>query len=171
VPPPAPRRRRIRDPRHPAAGLAALLLVALLTGFFAWTTAEPFWLAAGHSASGTATVGRCEGKGVLHRCLASFTSRSFTAKDVTLVGADRTEGARVPARMVSGSGRIAYAGTADGLRVRWSVGLTLILVCGAAVAWVTGARRLPSGRGRTGAVVLSFAAPLLLFAGMLAATF
>ena len=73
--------------------------------------------------------------------------------------------------MVRSGDRIAYAGSTDGLHVRWGVGLGLVLVCGALIAWITGARRLLGRTVRTGAVLLSFAGPLLLFVGMLAATF
>jgi hypothetical protein len=53
-----------REPRHPAVGLAALVTFALLAGFFSWVSAEPFWLALGHSRAGTATVSSCTGTGI-----------------------------------------------------------------------------------------------------------
>jgi hypothetical protein len=169
------RDRPLRHLRRPGTGLAGLVFVALLAGFFAWTSAEPFWLAVGHSSAGTATVTRCAGNGVLRRCVATFTGPAFTAEGVTLLGArsgrEKSEGAEVPARMVRSGDRIAYAGRADGLHIRWGAGLGLILVCGAMIAWITGALRLLGRTARTGAVLLSFAGPLLLFAGMLAATF
>jgi hypothetical protein len=174
-PRPPSKERPLRHLRRPGTGLAWLVLVALFASFFAWTSAEPFWLAVGHSQAGTATVTRCAGDGVLRRCIADFTGPGFTAQGVTVLGAttdrQRSEGATLPARMVRHGDRIAYAGSADGLHVRWGVGLGLTMLCGVLVAWATGARRLLGGKARAGAVLLSFAGPLLLFGGMLAATY
>ena len=170
APPPPSRRLPVREPRHPAVGLSALLLLALLTSFFAWTSAEPLWLSVGHAEHGTAIVTRCEGSGVLRRCVASFTGRASSAESVPLVGAERAPGAVLDARMVPG-GRLAYSGSVDGLRIRAWLGLGLVLLCGLVIAWVTGARRLPTRGARSGALALSLAAPLLLLVGMLAATF
>jgi hypothetical protein len=182
----APARRQRPDKplkplRRPGSGLAALLLFALLSGFFGWTAAEPLWLALGHAQRGTATVTRCSGQGVLRRCVATFTTpgtestNGFTVDDVTLLGArpgaDKAPGAHLAAEMVRRGDRIAYAGDRNGLHVRWGVGLGLTVLCGLGIAWVTGARRLIGRRARTGAVLLSLAGPLLLFAGMLASTF
>jgi hypothetical protein len=161
--------------RRPGAGLAGLVLVALLAGFFAWTSAEPFWLAVGHAQAGTAKVTRCAGDGVLRRCIANFTGPGFTAESVTVIGArpgpEKAEGATLAAQMVRKGDRIAYAGSRNGLHVRWGAGLGLTLLCGILVAWATGARRLLGRKVRAGAVLLSFLGPLLLFAGMLAATY
>ena len=163
--------RRRRGTRRPASGLSMLLLLALLAGFFAWTTAEPLWLAVGHARAGTATVTGCEGNGVLRRCVASFAGPGYTVRGVTLVGAAKAQGTSVAAQMVRRGGRIAYAGTAEALRVRWAVGLGLVVLCGVLIAWLTGALRLPTRRGRVTAVVVSLAAPLLLLAGMLVGTY
>jgi hypothetical protein len=169
------RDRPLRHLRRPGTGLAWLVFVALLAGFFAWTSAEPFWLAVGHSKAGTATVTRCAGDGVLRRCIATFTGAGFTAEEVTLLGAqpdrEKVEGAEVPARMVRPGDRVAYAGSTDRLHLRWGAGLGLILVCGMLITWITGARRLLGRQARIGAVLLSFAGPVLLFVGMLAAAF
>jgi len=161
--------RRLRETKRPAGGLAALLLLSLLAGFFAWTSAEPLSLAAGRGAVGTATVTRCQGKGVLRRCVATFRSPAFTAERVTLLGGTKAVGVEVSARMVSRTGRIAYVGGNEGLHARWSIGLGLLLLCGAAIAWLTGALRLATRRARTWAVVLSFTLPLALLVGMVAA--
>jgi len=167
--------RPMRHLRRPGTGLAGLVLVALVASFFAWTSAEPFWLAVGHAQAGTATVTRCAGDGVLRRCIADFTGPGFTAEGVTLLGAqgerERSEGATLAAQMVRHGDRIAYAGSTNGLHVRWAVGLGLTLLCGILAAWVTGARRLLGRKARAGAVLLSFVGPLLLFGGMLAATY
>jgi hypothetical protein len=167
--------RPMRHLRRPGTGLAGLVLVALVASFFAWTSAEPFWLAVGHAQAGTATVTRCAGDGVLRRCIANFTGSGFTAEGITVLGArgerEKSEGASLAARMVRHGDRIAYAGSTNGLHVRWGVGLGLTLLCGILAAWVTGARRLLGRKARVGAVLLSFVGPLLLFGGMLAATY
>jgi hypothetical protein len=161
--------------RRPGAGLAGLVLVALFAGFFAWTSAEPLWLALGHAQPGTAKITRCTGEGVLRRCIANFTGPGFTVESVTVIGArpgpEKSEGATFPAQMVRKGDRIAYAGSRNGLHVRWGAGLGLTLLCGVLAAWATGARRLLGRKTRAGAVLLSFLGPLLLFAGMLAATY
>jgi len=46
-----------------------------------------------------------------------------------------------------------------------------VLFCGYAIAGVTGARRLETGRARRGAVLASLAGPVLLLAGFLIAAF
>jgi hypothetical protein len=174
APAPAPTPRKTRQPRHPAAGLSALLLFGLLAAFLGWTSAEPFWLAVGHAEAGTATVQRCTGGGVLRRCVVTFDGASFTAENATLAGASRramVDGAKLSTRMVNAHSRMAYAGSRDGLGVRLGVGLALILLCGIAIVWLGGARRLPGRHARLGATLLSLAAPFVLFAGMLAATF
>ena len=162
--------RRARHPKRPAGGLAALLALALLAGFFAWTSAEPLWLAAGRGEVGRATITRCQGKGVLRRCVATFRSPAFTAERVAVLGGAGAVGVEVSARMVGRTGRIAYVGGDEGLHARWSIGLGLLLLCGAAIAWLTGANRLPTRRHRTWAVALSFALPLALLVGMVTAT-
>lgn len=165
------RARPTRRPRHPAIGLPAMLALALLAGFFAWTSAEPFWLDVGHGTSGTARVTSCAGSGVLRRCLATFTAVGAEPVDrVPLVGVEERPGTSVAALMVPG-GRMAYAGSPSGLRVRWIVGLGLVLLCGVGLGWATGAGRL--GRLRTGlaAWLITLAAPLVLAAGIVLAAY
>ncbi|GAA2619552.1 hypothetical protein GCM10010399_58250 [Dactylosporangium fulvum] len=173
-PSPSRKPRRVRKPRNPAAGLVSMLLTALLAGFFAWTSAEPFWLDMGHAVRGTATVTSCEGSGVLRRCVAAFTATGSEAGEpvdgVSLVGADEAPGAALAARMVP-DGRIAYAGSPSGLRVRWAVGLGLVALCGLALSWLTGAWRLGSLRTRLAAWSLTTAAPLVLAAGIVLASY
>lgn len=171
----ASRTRRLKPPRRPAVGLPALFLLAMMAGFVSWVSADPFWLAAGHGRGGTATVTECSAESLGERCRASFTSYdgSLTARKVSLVAAGedaRRVGATVPAAMVSAKGRIAYAGPPEGLYLRWALGLGLVVLCGFGIAWATGAYRLVQRRHRIGALATSVVAPLLLFAGMLAAT-
>ncbi|WP_433214520.1 hypothetical protein ACQP00_04100 [Dactylosporangium sp. CS-047395] len=166
------RQRRVRPARGPAAGLSAMLLIALLAGFFAWTSAEPFWLDMGHREPGTAKITSCKGTGVLRRCLAEFT-RPGAAEPVMgtrLMGLDEPPGATVAAEMVPG-GRIAYAGNPTGLRVRWAAGLGLIVLCGVLLAWLTGAWRFARLRDRLTAWTLTAAAPLVLSAAIVAAAY
>jgi hypothetical protein len=165
--------------------LPAVILFGLLAAFFAWQAAEPLWLAVGYGVDGTATVTRCHptdppvpaGAGSTestYRCV-TFTppDRAFQAVDVTLLGAGsaagRTEGATLPARMVTADADRAYATGQAGLHLRWSVGLALVLACGAGIAWATGARRLDGRRARRRAVLLCFAGPVLLAAGFVTA--
>lgn len=179
---------RLKPHRHPAVALPAVILFGLLAAFFAWQAAEPLWLAVGHGVDGTATVTRCRptdppvpvdaGSTELteptYRCV-TFTppDRAFQAVDVTLLGAGsdavRTEGATLPARMVTPDAGRAYATGPAGLHLRWSLGLLLVLACGAGIAWATGARRLDGRRSRRRAVLLSFAGPVLLAVGFVTA--
>ncbi len=166
--------RRPRTPRHPASGLAGLLTLSLVAAFFAWVSAEPFWLAAGHGDRGVATVTRCSGEGVTQRCSGAFTAAdgSFTVERVTLLGVGpdtRGAGAVAPAKMVSADSGRAYVGsTGLLLHLRWALGFLLVLLCGYGIAGLTGARRLGSARARRAAVLTSLAGPVLLLAGFLA---
>jgi hypothetical protein len=166
------RQRRVRPARGPAAGLSAMLLIALLAGFFAWTSAEPFWLDMGHRERGTARITSCKGTGVLRRCLAEFTRPGLVepVQGTRLVGLDEPPGATVAAEMVPG-GRIAYAGNPTGLRVRWAAGLGLIVLCGVVLAWLTGAWRFARLRDRLTAWTLTALAPLVLGAAIVAAAY
>ena len=161
----------IRHLRRPGPALAWLLVFALLAAFFAYTAAEPTWLALGHATRGTATVVRCQDAGVFRRCDADFVSGRFEATDAALIGADRVPGATVPARMVGAHGRIAYAGSNRSLLLHGLVGLVLVLLCGLGIAWATGAGRLGSRRTRNVARLLSVGLPLLIATGVLAATY
>ncbi|MEU0563513.1 hypothetical protein [Dactylosporangium sp. NPDC006015] len=170
-PPPVRLPRKPKRLRSPAAGLLAMLLIALLAGFFAWTSAEPFFLDMGQGEAGHAQVTRCRGDGVLRRCYVTFQpDKGAAVAGVPLVGADEAPGAVLDARMREG-GRIAYAGNPMGLRVRWTVGLALILLCGAALCWATGAGRLGRLRTRLAAYALTAAAPLVLALGVLVSSY
>jgi hypothetical protein len=161
---------RPRRPRPPAVGLGGLVLFALLAAFFAWVSADPFWLAVGHAERGTATVTRCAGSGLSARCVGSFTAPAFSRDRVALSALPRKAarpGVTVPARMVTRSGRIAYAGGPVALHARWLLGFLLVASCGFGVGWATGAGRLADPRARTAGYAASVAAPVLLLIGML----
>jgi hypothetical protein len=169
--PPIQKPQRVRRPRatrHPLLGLAALLPLALLATFFAWSSAEPLSISLGHGTSGTATVADCRVRGFPHRC-ADFAAEdgSFLVEKVTLLGTGPLQpGATVPARMVSATGTAAYA---DSPLPRWVPDLLGVLLCGLGIAWLTGAYRLTGLRARIAAVTLSLAGPILLTGGILAA--
>jgi hypothetical protein len=163
-----------REPRRTGAALVALVLLSLCAAFFGWVSAEPLWLAVGHGDHGTATVTRCTGSGIGQRCVGEFaTADGFTAR-VALLGltdAEGKTGAAVSARMVDRDSRQAYVGDDHlALHLRWTVGLLLVLLCGAGIAWASGATRLEDRRARRRAVLGSLAGPLLLTVGFLAAT-
>jgi len=165
-----PRRRRRRLPRRPWFALPALVVLGLATTFFAWVSAEPFWLAVGHGRSGTATV-VASAQGCRGFFLAD--DGSFIASDVDLRGlgpAECTRGAKVPAHMVSDRAEQAYATTALGLHLRWLAGLGLVLLCGLAITWLTGAARFAGWR-RGVAVGLSLGGPAAMTIAMLTAAF
>jgi hypothetical protein len=163
------RARRIRPPRGPLAGLAAMLLLGLLAGFFAWTSAEPFWLDMGRGVRGTAEITACHGTGVLRRCRADFAAPGRETVDgARVVGRDERPGAEVAAEMLPG-GRIVYAGSESGLRARWAANLGLVALCGVVLAWLTGAWRFARLRDRLTAWLLTAAAPLLLGAAIVLA--
>jgi hypothetical protein len=172
-----PPRRVPPTPRRPAAGLVALLLLAMVATFFAWVSAGPLWLAAGHGDRGTATVTACTGTGIGQRCRGDFVADGgqVTVPGVALLGvvADRrAEGSVVPARMVSADSRQAYAAPGDlTLHLRWAIGVLIVLLCGLGIAAATGARRLETARARRTAVLISLAGPLVLLAGFLAAAY
>jgi hypothetical protein len=165
--------RRIRPPKigqWPTFGLPMLVVLALVSAFFAWVSAEPFWLALGHGDRGTLTVTHCVGEGLAARCEGEFTATGFSVGKVELAGADNTEhstGDRLPARMVSNDSRIAYVGDVGGLHLRWAIGFGFLLLCGAGIMWATGALRL-RGPNRGIAIALSFGGPLILLLGNLA---
>ncbi|WP_018351746.1 hypothetical protein [Longispora albida] len=159
-----------KPPRRPLIGLPMLIVLALVSAFFAWVSAEPFWLALGHGDRGTVTVTACEGAGLGARCEGHFRTSTFAVENVALSGtpdADHHQGEQIPARMVSGSSKFAYIGGSSGLHLRWAIGFGLLLVCGAGIAWATGAFRL-HGAARVTAVLLSFGAPLAFLGTMLA---
>jgi hypothetical protein len=166
--------KRRKPPRRPGAALVALIPLALLAAFFAWVSAEPLWLAVGHGDHGTATATRCSDGDVEYPCIA-FTADggAYTVENVDLRGVKHgklASGASVAAEMVSPHSSRAYAADRTGLNLRWSVGLGLLLLCGLAIAWTTGAARLEDRRSRRTALFASLFGPLLLALGFLAAT-
>ncbi|GAA0817228.1 hypothetical protein [Spirilliplanes yamanashiensis] len=169
------RRTAPRTPLRPALGLGALLALALVGSFFAWVSAEPLWLAVGHSTTGTATVTRCTGDGVGQRCRGTFTADGRTVPSVALLGvqpAQAQPGTRVTARMVSANSRQAFVGASGWtLHLRWLLGVLFVVGCGLGIASATGARRLENARARRRAVLLSNTAPLLVLAGFLVAAY
>ncbi|MEU8815702.1 hypothetical protein [Actinoplanes sp. NPDC048796] len=171
-------------PRHsrrsaglPLSAQVSLVALGLVAAFFAWVSAEPFWLAVGHGDLGHATTTVCTGTGVTQRCAGQFTAEdgSYTIARVTLLGVEgtgRQPGAVTPAKMVSPDSQQAYlGGTGALLQLRWLLGFALVLLCGYAIAGVTRARQLPSARARRAAILLSLAGPLALLAGFLAAAY
>ncbi len=157
--------------RRPAFGLPALLIFALAAAFFAWVSATPLLLTAGHGKRGVATVATCSVHGIDRSC-AEFVAadRSFSAA-VTLLGPASTHasaGQKLDAQMVSRDSGLAYAGNSTDLLLHWIPGVVLLVLCGFGIAWATGALRLAGGRTRALALLGSFGGPILLFAGMLA---
>ncbi|WP_234359460.1 hypothetical protein [Plantactinospora sp. BC1] len=176
----AARQRVPRPPkrqRNPALGLAGMILCSLVASFFAWVSAEPFWLAVGHGELGTATVETCTGRGLGQHCRGEFRADSglLRVHDVRLVGVDgahREFGSRLTARMTGTESGKAYVGVGTGLlRLRWVLGLGMVLLCCAGAGWTTGALRLPERRNRHAAALVSVAGPLLLTAGFLVAAY
>ncbi len=162
---------------RPLSAQASLVALGLVAAFFAWVSAEPFWLAAGHGDHGYATTTICTGDGVTQRCAGRFISADgrYTMTQVRLVGVEgpaRQPGSITPARMVSPDSRQAYlGGTEPLLHLRWLLGFALVLLCGYAIAGVTKARQLETARARRAAVLLSLAGPLALLSGFLAAAY
>ncbi|MDI1460011.1 hypothetical protein QEZ54_03435 [Catellatospora sp. KI3] len=171
-----PPRREVRAPKPPrrlGVALPLLILLALLGGFFSWVSAEPMWLSLGHGRTGTLTITACSGQGMRESCVGEFSSAAFTAADVDVYGPPgQAEGLSAPARMVGPHSTRAYvANGTGGLYLRWVVGLVAVLLCSVGIVFATGALRLPERRERLAAVGLSFAGPLLVTIGFLAAAF
>ncbi len=166
-----------RPSGRPVSAQLSLVALGLVAAFFAWVSAEPFWLAVGHGDQGYATTTRCIGDGVTQRCAGQFTDAggTYTMTQVRLLGVEgsaRQPGAVTPARMVNPDSLRAYvAGTGPLLQLRWMLGFALVLLCGYAISGVTKARRLETARARRVAVLLSLAGPLALLAGFLAAAY
>jgi hypothetical protein len=173
----APGRRRRQPATHPVGALVALIGLSLVAAFFAWVSAEPFWLATGHGDTGYATTTRCHGDGLTQRCTGRFAARDgrFTAAPVALLGISgtaREPGAITGARMVSADSTQAYTAPPGVLmHLRWTLGFLLVLICGYGIAAATGARRLESPTARRYALLASVAGPLVLLAGFLAAAY
>lgn len=172
-------RRRVRKGviRKPAPALLALITLAMVASFFAWVSAEPFWLAVGHGDRGYATTTDCQGSGVAQRCAGRFEAAdgSFAVTRIALLGVadhERSSGTVTPARMVSADSRMAYIGSTGLLvQLRWMLGFLLVLMCGYGIASLTGARRLEDPRARRLVTLTSVFAPLLILAGFLAAAY
>jgi hypothetical protein len=173
------KRRRVRKGviRKPAPALLALITLALVATFFAWVSAEPFWLAVGHGDRGYATTAACNGSGVVQRCAGRFDAAdgSFAVTRVALLGVadgERANGAVAPARMVSADSRMAYLGDTGLLvQLRWILGFLLVLMCGFGIASLTGARRLDDPRARRLVILGSLLAPIVLLVGFLGAAY
>ena len=164
-PPPQPgpvarrRSRRSTVPPRPALSLAAVVALALTAAFFAWVSAEPFWLAVGHGHPGTATIFSAP-----NGCRARFVAddATFTVSTVGVAGLGSCpDGTKAPAHMVSADGKRAFVTDQGGLDARWSIGFSLVLLCGLGIAAATGAGRLPGWRA-TATVGLSLTAPAVL---------
>lgn len=159
--------------RDPALGLPLALLIGLVAAVVSWASAGPFWLANGVGTSGIATVTRCESRPLGDPCSARFLASDGSFQvGVRLAALDppsRTPGAQVEARILGSDSEVAYAGGVGGLRLRWLLGLGLVLGCGAAVGAATGVSRLRREGPRRLAVLwgLSFGGPLLLWSTLL----
>ncbi|WBB77575.1 hypothetical protein O7606_14925 [Micromonospora sp. WMMD882] len=170
------RRARVTRQRAPLPGLAALLGLSLLTAFFAWVSAEPFWLAVGHGVTGTVVLDECAGDGLTQRCRGVFVADHgrFVAHGVRVSGVDserRAPGTPSPARMTGPHGATAYVGSGGGGHLRWLLGFGLVLACAAGVRRATGTAGLTDRRARRWATAVAFAAPLALLLGFLVAAF
>jgi hypothetical protein len=154
-----------------------MLALGLVAAFFAWVSAEPFWLAVGHGDRGSATVERCTGSGVGQRCTGRFVAANgaYRVDQLALFGVEpgqRATGAVSAARMVSSDSRQAYVGgTGVLMHLRWALSFVLVLLCGLGIAGLTGARRLDSAPARRGALLFSLAGPLALLCGFLYVAF
>jgi hypothetical protein len=160
-------RRHPPGTRSPVIGLLGLIIAGLLAAFFGWVSAEPAWLALGHGSPAVATVTHCTGQGIGRQCRADLTGTGLELAGVRVVGARVRAGDTVPVRVVGPAARVGYAGDSRALTVRALLGLVLVLACGLAAAWVSGAARLPHP-GRLLAVPASAALPLLLALGVFA---
>lgn len=156
-------------------GLTWILVVCAASAFIGWVSAEPLWLAVGRGTAGTATVTSCAGEGLRQRCHGEFVSHSgSTVGPVRLFGVppvDDAGGSRYTARMLHHERDTAYVDP-DLIvaQLRWVVGWTLLLLLGTLLVWGSGARRLPAGAARRGATLAAFAAPALMGAGFLIAS-
>ncbi|WDZ86721.1 hypothetical protein PVK37_10140 [Micromonospora cathayae] len=169
-----PRTRATRQ-RDPRSGLPALLGLSLLVAFFAWVSAEPFWLAVGHGTAGTVVVD-CTGSGLTQRCRGTFTAGDggFLAHGVRVSGVtaeQRQARTALAARMTGPDGAAAYVDTGGGRHLRWLLGFALMLACASGITRVTGTAGLADPRSRRWATLAAWTAPLLVALGFLAAAF
>jgi hypothetical protein len=165
-----PHRHR-KPPRRPAFGLPLLLVFALAAAFFAWVSATPLLLTAGHGSRGVATVATCSVHGIDRSCAEFVAADKGFSAAVTLLGPGSTHakaGQKIDAQMVSRGSSLAYAGNNTDLLLHWIPGVVLIVLCGFGIAWATGALRLADRRTRSLALIGSFGGPILVFVGMLA---
>ena len=167
-----PHRHR-KAPRRPAFGLPALLVFALAAAFFAWVSATPLLLTAGHGKAGASRPSRpvrCTG---IDRRLVPSSSRptGVSRAAVTLLGPASTHAERrAEARRADGVARAAT----------WPMPATTPTCsctgspescCSCSAASASRGRPEPCGwpdAGPAAARLGSFGGPLLLFAGMLA---
>jgi hypothetical protein len=157
----------------PLPGLTMLVLLSLVTAFFAWVSAGPFWLAVGHGRDGTVVIDTCTGGGLNQRCRGIFTADGgrFLAHGVRVSGVPAGGGApgtTHQARMTGPDGSTAYADTGAGRHLRWLPGLVVVLGCAAGIVRWTGSARLPGRRHRRWAVSAALAGPALITLGFLA---
>lgn len=168
--PPRPARlaapKPFKHPRPLGFAMPMVILIGLLSAFFSWVSAEPLWIALGHHQTGTATVTKCVGDGITRRCKGNLQSVQVSLLGL---GDKAAPGQTVKVQTVSERSQRAYAG--GGFVLRWLPGLVLVLLCGLAIALVTGVTRLPSKRERWAAFGVSLAAPVLVTIGFLAAAF
>ena len=110
-------------------------------------------------------------RGVLHDPLLSVVMPCFNESETIEEIIHRVLAVPVRTQLI-----VVDDGSSDGTRdilgrLQRELGFTLVLFCGYAIAGITGARRLETGRARRGAVLASLAGPLLLLAGFLIATY
>ncbi|MEU7750983.1 hypothetical protein AB0B57_27310 [Micromonospora sp. NPDC049101] len=165
---------RAVPPPDPLPGLAALVALTLVTAFFAWVSAGPFWLAVGHARPGTVVITDCTGGGLTQRCRGIFTAEDgrFIAHGVRVGGVPAggdAPGTPLSARMTGPDGGTAYADTGVGRHLRWLPGLLVMLGCTVGIVRWTGSARLPGRRHRRWAVAVAVAGPTLITVGFLAA--
>ncbi|WP_433117581.1 hypothetical protein [Micromonospora sp. CA-246542] len=165
---------RTAAPPDPLVGLTVLVLLSLVTAFFAWVSAGPFWLAVGHARDGTVVIDSCAGGGLTQRCRGMFTADEgrFLAPGVRVSGVPAggdAPGTAHRARMTGPDGSTAYADTGASRHLRWLPGLVVVLGCAAGIVRWTGSARLPGRRHRRWAVAAALAGPTLITLGFLAA--
>ncbi|MER7166092.1 hypothetical protein ABT336_08460 [Micromonospora sp. NPDC000207] len=164
--------RRAPRPPDPLPGLSAVLVLSLLTAFFAWVTAGPLWIAVGHATTGTVVIGECTGGGLTQRCRGTFVAdRSrFVAHGVRVTGVSTEHtatGTELTARMTGPGGETAYVGTGVVTHLRWLLGLAAVGACAVGIARYGGATRLTDGKMRRWAIAASLGGPLLITLGFL----
>lgn len=162
-----------KNPRSTPVALFSMIGLALVSAFFGWVSAAPFWLSVGHNVSGTVVVNECEASGIAPRCVGDFIPRGSDDKvpGVRVTGDVEAKrvGETVSAHAVTSQSPIVYVGDDAGLWLRWTLGLGLVVVCGFAIAAVTGSWRW-HGRARLVTVLVSIAGPVAFWLGAVALT-